>query len=147
MLHSIRPLTSLLSPRAPTRLFSATAEVIVVCTGAPLKGMGWYHTEQLLMKKCPSAAITTVVEPYFLGAGKLSAGSAEFKEWQAANKDKLTFLSSLGDLPNPTGPRLAVISGRTGDNPRLLNDAIENGCSAVYLEKPGAPTVRELEVS
>jgi len=41
--------------------------------------------------------------------------------------------------------RLALISGRTADNPRLLSECIENGCTTIYLEKPGAPTVAEIE--
>jgi len=32
------------------------------------------------------------------------------------------------------------------DNPRLLGEAIAAGCSVIYLEKPGAPSVKELEV-
>jgi len=54
---------------------------------------------------------------------------------------------SLADLPPvPEGvKRLALISGRTADNPRLLKEAIDAaGCSVIYLEKPGAPTVQEL---
>ena len=43
------------------------------------------------------------------------------------------------------GPTIALISGRTADNPRLLKEVIEAGCTHVYLEKPGAPTVGELE--
>merc|ERR1712003_99238 len=39
----------------------------------------------------------------------------------------------------------ALISGRTMDNPRLLGEAIAAGCSVIYLEKPGAPTVAELK--
>jgi predicted dehydrogenase len=42
-------------------------------------------------------------------------------------------------------PRLALISGRTADNPRLLTESIANGAKCIYLEKPGAPTVAELE--
>jgi len=40
---------------------------------------------------------------------------------------------------------LALISGRTADNPRLLTECIASGCTCIYLEKPGAPTVKELE--
>ena len=40
---------------------------------------------------------------------------------------------------------MALISGRTADNPRLLKEVIAAGCTHVYLEKPGAPTVAELE--
>merc|ERR1719148_11487 len=57
------------------------------------------------------------------------------------------FLESMADLP-ATGDgvkRLALISGRTADNPRLLQESIKAGCSTIYLEKPGAPTVKELE--
>ena len=36
---------------------------------------------------------------------------------------------------------LALISGRTADNPRLLKEVIAAGCTHVYLEKPGAPSV------
>merc|ERR1712083_1254502 len=45
----------------------------------------------------------------------------------------------------PEQPRMALISGRTADNPRLLSEAIKSGCSCIYLEKPGAPTVAELQ--
>merc|ERR1712028_296845 len=53
---------------------------------------------------------------------------------------------SLSDLPGVADgkKRLALISGRTADNPRLLGECIANGCTTIYLEKPGAPTVAEL---
>jgi hypothetical protein len=38
-----------------------------------------------------------------------------------------------------------LISGRTADNPGLLSECIEHGCTTIYLEKPGATTVKELE--
>lgn len=38
-----------------------------------------------------------------------------------------------------------LISGRTADNPGLLSQCIEHGCTTIYLEKPGATTVKELE--
>merc|ERR1719171_174306 len=47
--------------------------------------------------------------------------------------------------PVTQGPCLALISGRTADNPRLLKEVIAAGCTHVFLEKPGAPTVKELE--
>jgi len=60
-------------------------------------------------------------------------------------KSGVAFCKSVADVPAPEGPRMALISGRTADNPRLLKECIEAGCTAVYLEKPGAPTVAELE--
>lgn len=40
---------------------------------------------------------------------------------------------------------MALISGRTGDNPKLLTECIEGKISTIYLEKPGAPTVADLK--
>ena len=44
-------------------------EVVLVGCGAPNRGMGWYHAEQMLKGKCPSAKLCFVVEPWFLGGG------------------------------------------------------------------------------
>eukprot|EP00980_Cylindrotheca_fusiformis_P028492 scaffold22604_cov130-Cylindrotheca_fusiformis.AAC.14 len=123
------------------------AEVILVGCGQPNKGMGWYHAIQMLEEKCPSASLDYVVEPWFMGAGGDSPAGKEFKTWQTDTEAKYgtTFAGSLDDLPPPAAPRLALISGRTADNPHLLTECIEKGCKCIYLEKPGAPTVTELE--
>merc|ERR1712048_1555463 len=109
--------------------------------------MGWYHAIQMLDKKCPSAALDYIVEPWFLGGGADSPAGQEFKEFQEDSEAKfgVKFAASLSDLPPPESPRLALISGRTADNPKLLSESIANGCKCIYLEKPGAPTVAELE--
>jgi len=82
-----------------------------------------------------------------MGGGSDSEAGQEFKEWQTDTEAKYgtTFASSMDDLPPPAAPRLALISGRTADNPRLLTECIEKGSKCIYLEKPGAPTVAELE--
>lgn len=76
-------------------------------------------------------------------------GGAEFGEFKkdAEEKHGVGFYKSMADLPAvPEGKkRLALISGRTADNPHLLSECIKFGCSCIYLEKPGAPTVAELE--
>jgi hypothetical protein len=46
------------------------AEVVLMGCGAPNRGMGWYHAEQMLRGDVPSAKLCYVVEPFFLGAGK-----------------------------------------------------------------------------
>lgn len=46
------------------------AQVVLVGCGAPSRGMGWYHAVQMLKGKCPSAVLSYVVEPWFLGAGE-----------------------------------------------------------------------------
>ena len=69
---------------------------------------------------------------------------AEFKdEWVA--KKGVQFHTSVADLPPTDKPRMALIAGRTADNPRLLREVIDGGCASVMLEKPGAPSVAELE--
>jgi predicted dehydrogenase len=126
---------------------SGQAEVVLVGCGAPNRGMGWYHGIQMVENKCPSASLDFVVEPWFMGAGGEGPGGDDFKkcqaEWEAEYGVK--FATSLQDLPPPSAPRLALISGRTADNPRLLSEAIATGSKCIYLEKPGAPTVAELE--
>eukprot|EP00537_Pseudo-nitzschia_pungens_P000488 CAMPEP_0172364588 /NCGR_PEP_ID=MMETSP1060-20121228/7670_1 /TAXON_ID=37318 /ORGANISM="Pseudo-nitzschia pungens, Strain cf. cingulata" /LENGTH=395 /DNA_ID=CAMNT_0013087621 /DNA_START=255 /DNA_END=1442 /DNA_ORIENTATION=- len=123
------------------------AEVILVGCGAPNRGMGWYHAVQMLEDKCPSASLDYIVEPWFMGAGADSDAGKEFGEWQSESETKYgtKFAVSLDDLPPPGAPRLALISGRTADNPRLLSESIAHGAKCIYLEKPGAPTVVELE--
>jgi len=84
-----------------------------------------------------------------LGPGSTGPGGADFLAFrdEAAQQEQVEFFTSVADLPPvPEGrKRLALISGRTADNPRFLNEAIQAGCSTIYLEKPGAPTVAELE--
>ena len=88
-----------------------------------------------------------VVEPWFMGAGADSEAGKDFGVWQSESEAKYgtKFAVSLDDLPPPEAPRLALISGRTADNPRLLSESIAHGAKCIYLEKPGAPTVVELE--
>ena len=43
------------------------------------------------------------------------------------------------------GPKVCLIAGRTPDNPGFFRQAIKAGATHILLEKPGAPTVGELE--
>jgi hypothetical protein len=126
------------------------AEVILVGCGAPLRGMGWYHAVQIIAGECPSAKLCHVVEPWFMGAGATGPGGAEFMEFKAKTEadHSVGFHSSLSDVPPPSdgARRLALISGRTADNPRLLSEAIAAGCSTVYLEKPGEFVGRDCDL-
>ncbi|KAL3777763.1 hypothetical protein ACHAW5_004986 [Stephanodiscus triporus] len=124
------------------------AEVVLVGCGAPNRGMGWYHAVQMLEGRCPSASLDYVVEPWFLGeVGSSGPGGPEFAKWADEVKVEhgTSFVRSVSDLPEPNMPRCALISGRTSDNPRLLTECIHAGCTTIYLEKPGAPTVAELQ--
>jgi predicted dehydrogenase len=81
--------------------------------------------------------------------GASGPGGPEFAEFQTKSTSEhgVQFHKSVSDLPPVAADtqRLALISGRTVDNPRLLTEAISAGCTVVYLEKPGSPTVAELE--
>eukprot|EP00316_Scyphosphaera_apsteinii_P021067 CAMPEP_0119309510 /NCGR_PEP_ID=MMETSP1333-20130426/15807_1 /TAXON_ID=418940 /ORGANISM="Scyphosphaera apsteinii, Strain RCC1455" /LENGTH=370 /DNA_ID=CAMNT_0007313499 /DNA_START=122 /DNA_END=1234 /DNA_ORIENTATION=- len=127
----------------------STCSVWVVGCGVPKRGMGWYHAKQILDGEISTAKLTAVVEPWFLGPGSDSPPGKAFGEWAVATKEQggdVCFCSAVNDVPvDAETPTLALISGRTADNPRLLREVIDHGCSAVYLEKPGAPTVGELE--
>jgi predicted dehydrogenase len=124
-------------------------EVVLVGCGCPLRGMGWYHAVQLLGDECPSAKLCFIVEPWFMGPGASGPGGPEFAEFQKKTEEEhgVRFLTSVGALPEKAEgvKRMALISGRTADNPRLLGECIKAGCDTIYLEKPGAPTVAELE--
>jgi hypothetical protein len=93
---------------------------------------------------CPSASLDYIVEPWFLGPGATSPGGPEFNEWAESSKKAYgtVFGTSIQELPEPKEPRCALISGRTADNPRLFGECIAAGCKTIFLEKPGAPTVR-----
>jgi len=108
--------------------------------------MGWYHGKQMLEGDVPSATMVAVVEPYFLGPGADSPPGKVFAEWakEMGETYGTKFVKDISEL-DIKGPTLALISGRTADNPRLLKEVIAAGCTHVYLEKPGAPTVAELE--
>jgi len=125
---------------------STKCDVVLVGCGVPKRGMGWYHGKQMLEGDVPSAQMLAVVEPWFLGPGADSPPGKVFGEWatdmEATYGTK--FVKDICEL-DIQGPCLALISGRTADNPRLLKEVIAAGCTHVYLEKPGAPTVAELE--
>jgi len=123
------------------------AEVVLVGCGAPNRGMGWYHAVQMLEGRCPSASLDHVVEPWFLGGGAEGPGGPEFNEWAKESTEKYgtNFATSVADLPDPTQPRCALISGRTADNPHLFTECVAAQCKTIILEKPGAPTVAELQ--
>jgi len=122
-------------------------DVILVGCGVPKRGMGWYHGKQMLEGDVPSAKLTAVVEGYFLGAGSESPPGQAFKVWadEMAAEHGTLFVKDVSELNIEGAACLALISGRTADNPRLLKEVIAAGCTHVYLEKPGAPSVAELE--
>jgi len=141
-----QPTGGLASQTERLRGGSTKCDVILVGCGVPKRGMGWYHAKQMLEGDVPSATLTTVVEPWFLGAGADSPPGVAFKEWadEMAEKYGTSFCKDVSEI-EIKGPTLALISGRTADNPRLLKEIIAAGVTHIYLEKPGAPSVAELQ--
>jgi predicted dehydrogenase len=81
-------------------------------------------------------------------AAENTPGYKEFHEWRAELEPKgISFHASVEQVPSPDDgeQRLGIISARTADNPKLLNGCLDIGCKSIYLEKPGAPSVVELE--
>ena len=83
-------------------------------------------------------------------AGKSSPGYDDFVQFkeklEASNAIK--FFSTVEEVPpneDPNTKRLAIISARTADNPKLFASCLGLGCHSIFLEKPGAPSLTELE--
>ena len=59
------------------------------------RGMGWYHAKQILDGDVPSATLTDIVEPWFLGGGKDGPGGAEFAAFKKEHEGKVRFHASI----------------------------------------------------
>jgi len=122
-----------------------TIDVVVVGCGLPKRGMGWYHLIQLL--DMPSVNVRAVVEPFYLSnRPKIFDNLVQ----SLANKG-VVCVPSLAELHTLTSRAhkfkrrtLCFIAGRTSNNPTFFRQCVEMGCSAIYLEKPGAMTSEEL---
>ena len=82
------------------------------------RGMGWYHAKQILDGDVPSATLTDIVEPWFLGGGKDGPGGAEFAAFKKEHEGKVRFHASIADMPKPDGKMMAMARTR-----RLLHAA------------------------
>ena len=94
-----------------TRAASTTPVALVGC-GMPGRGMGWYHAKQILDGDVPSATLTDIVEPWFLGGGKDGPGGAEFAAFKAEHEGKVRFHASIADMPKPDGNMMAMARTR-----------------------------------
>jgi predicted dehydrogenase len=109
-----------------------------------------YHAMQLIDGRVEHAELKYVVEPwYFLKAAKGTPGYDEFQTFVKAKEEEgICFYETVSEVPARSSLeelRLGIISARTADNPKLMDECLEIGCTSIYLEKPGAPTVVELE--
>lgn len=121
-----------------------TLDVVVVGCGLPKKGMGWYHLTQLL--EMSRVNVTAVVEPFFMNEKLCPEPPAVFLELtHSLEAMGIETKKSVDDLSVFTKPTMCLIAGRTAENPELFRQCVERGAQVIYLEKPGAPTVKELE--
>jgi len=123
---------------------AGTLDVVLVGCGMPKKGMGWYHLTQLLEMK--NVNVRAIVEPFFLNDELCPATPPAFAQLVASLESKgVMAVSSVDDLEKFEKPTLCLIAGRTPDNPKLFRQCVNKGASIIFLEKPGAPSVKELE--
>lgn len=106
--------------------------------------MGWYHLTQLL--DMPNANMAAVIEPFFLNK-KLCPNPPEafMKLVEGLEAAGVKCTDSVAKLPQFTKDTMCLIAGRTSDNPGLFKACIAQGAKIIFLEKPGAPSVTELE--
>jgi hypothetical protein len=122
----------------------ARCDFAIIGCGAPNRGMGWFHARQLLSGETPSARLTDIVEPWFLGAGAGSPGSEDFEAFRTdAEAQGVRFHSRVEEMPQGAA-HVALIAARSADCPSLFAASIEKGCQHIYLEKPGAPSVEAM---
>ena len=129
---------------------SEDASYCIVGCGLPGRGMGWFHGLQLVNGDIGKAKLTDVVEPWFLGGGKDSDAGKVFAaecvdSWSPDVAFQAGLSTSTWSGAAPGEPKLALIAGRTVDNPGFFQQALDSGATHILLEKPGAPTVGELE--
>ena len=111
--------------------------------------MGWYHLAQILDGQVPNGQLTHVVEPFYMTeAAKGAPGYDSFQTWKKTIESEhgVVFHSTVASVPalNLNEVRLTLLSARTSDNPALFHSCVGK-TSAIFLEKPGAPSVSELE--
>jgi len=92
---------------------------------------------EILRNSCPSASVDNIIKPWFLGPGA-SRGTRRSRVQRLGQvrggRARHNVQDQRGGLPEPKQPRVALIAGRTADNPRLLGECIKPGCKCVYLE-------------
>ena len=70
------------------------------------------QAKQILDGDVPSATLTDIVEPWFLGGGADGPGGAEFAAFKAEHEGKVRFHASIADMPKPDGNMMAMARTR-----------------------------------
>jgi len=131
-------------PKKKKRKKGKTLDVVVVGCGLPKRGMGWYHLTQLL--EMDDVNTPGVVEPFFENKKLCASPPPAWTELvNSLKEDDIPCTDSVSKLPRFTKDTLCLIAGRTSDNPGLFKGCVDHGAKFIYLEKPGAPSVAELQ--
>ena len=121
-------------------LTGGEANYAIIGCGVEGRGMGWYHALQMLKGEIPRARLSDVVEPFFLGAGKDLPPGKAFAEMAAKWKPKgVQFHASVdsGSLfSRRSSTKIALIAGRTCDNPGFFRQAIKAGATHIFSRSP-----------
>ena len=138
------PPAILKGPKLGNRTTGNTYDVVVVGTGLPKKGMGWYHLTQLL--EMENVNVRAIIEPFFLNTKLCSTPPPSFRKMVSDLQSAgVACDDSISKLPKFSKDTMCLIAGRTVDNPKLFKQCLDQGAKVIYLEKPGAPSVAELE--
>ena len=131
--------------------------VVLIGCGCPKRSMGWYHATQILDQRVVGARLQHVVEPWYMSAAAASNDDTKvFQEWRRDMESRgVTFHESVTTLPpcNHNAIRLVLFSARTADNPALVHAYLQQQQTPenqqqkqiIFLEKPGAPSVSQLQ--
>jgi predicted dehydrogenase len=117
--------------------------------------MGWYHAMQILDQRVIGARLQHVVEPWYMSAAAASNDDTQvFQEWRREMESRgVVFHESVTTIPPCHEIRLTIFSARTADNPALMHAYLQQQAShntqqqqqIIFLEKPGAPSVAQLQ--
>lgn len=122
----------------------AEKSIDVVVVGCGPKSVGWFHLMQFL--DMPNVIVRAVVEPFYFDKSKCPYPPQSFIDLVIMLDDMgIRCVNHVGQLGVFSQQTLCVVSGRTGDNPRLFRECIGIGASHIYLESPGAPTIDQLK--
>ena len=87
-----------------------------------------------------------MVDPFLFGPAGRDTDDASNLLAYFADHPSVGLHDTFSDVEVPDNePSLALIATRTADMPAVFRDVIQAGFKNIYLEKPGASTVEELE--
>lgn len=124
-----------------------SVKVTIVGCGVVGRSMGWYHAKQILEGRIKDTVVANIVDPFLFGpAGETSQATKDLRAWFAERAPDVEFHASVSSVKVlEAEPSYALIACRTADSSDLFRQVVDHGFTSVFLEKPGATTLEELE--